>query len=183
MGYGRRLGCSSVQPAIRLSTFCLRSRSRKALHTHTPKLRGLDVPCGFFEILAYRYLIGCPSAIINFNMPDNWQHIVSGADFGNHGGGGLSYCTHTSLRGCRYAFLRFMNSDLLNWPTIIKFNKHVIWQTMLDHQVLEKQNVQFQVGISMKTQSNSKWPTIAIIYFNILIYDKLCQKHVAGPLL
>ena len=28
-------------------------------------------------------------------MPDNWQRIVSGADFENHGGGGLSYCTHT----------------------------------------------------------------------------------------
>ena len=59
-----------------------------------------------------------------------------------------------------------MNSDLLNWPTIINFDKHDIWQTMLDscpYQVLEKQNVRFQVGIcpeKFKLDQKSKGPII-----------------------
>ena len=62
---------------------------------------GETLLCWGFSILTY--LIGCPSAIIkNFNMPDNWQRIVSGADFGNHGGGGGFFqIAHTHPLGGR----------------------------------------------------------------------------------
>ena len=42
---------------------------------YTHPLVGVDVPFGFFEIWSILSLIGRPSAIINFDMPDIWQTV------------------------------------------------------------------------------------------------------------